>query len=192
MASVKTRLIRWLVTAFGNPRGLPGRVVGFVMGHRSSNVARNRWAIDLLDLQPTDRFLEVGCGPGVALAAARARTPHVVGVDRSPLMVRVAARRSGARVIEADAVALPAFDEPFDKALAVNTMGFWLDPVAGLRSIAAALRPGGTIAIVAQPRGGASANPDEIEERLTAAGFTDHRVEVLGLDPPAICVLATR
>ena len=104
--------------SFGNPRGLGGRVAAFVMAHRSSNVTRNRWAVDLLDLQPHDRFLEVGCGPGVALSAARARTPHVVGVDRSPLMVRIAARRSGARVVEGDAVALPTFEERVDKALA--------------------------------------------------------------------------
>jgi cyclopropane fatty-acyl-phospholipid synthase-like methyltransferase len=34
----------------------------------SSNVQRS-WAVSLLDLQPGDRILEVGCGPGVALDA---------------------------------------------------------------------------------------------------------------------------
>src|SRR5687767_11867705 len=131
MAPMRT----WLIRSFSDPRGVGGRIAGWIMGHRSSNVRRSRWAVELLDVQPTDRFLEVGCGPGVALAAASARTSDVVGVDRSPVMVRTARRRSGATVVEASANALPQFDEPFDKALAVNTLAFWPDPVGGLRSI---------------------------------------------------------
>ena len=144
-----------------------------------SNVQRSRWAIDLLDLQPTDRFLEVGCGPGIALAAAAQRTPHVVGVDRSALMVRTARRRSGATVVDSAAEALPHFDALFDKALAVNTVGHWADPVAGLRGDAAAMRDGGTIAVVSQPRGGAFADNDEVKGQLADAGFTIERVETL-------------
>lgn len=142
--------MRWLIRNFGDPRGVGGRIAGWVMAHRRSNVQRSRWAVGLLDIHPTDRVLEVGCGPGVALAAAKQRSPHVVGVDRSPVMVRAASRRSGTTVIEAAAEALPAFDAPFDKALAVNTVGHWSDPVAGLRSIRDALRVGGTIAVVSQ------------------------------------------
>jgi cyclopropane fatty-acyl-phospholipid synthase-like methyltransferase len=40
-----------------------------MMGRRSSNVRRNRWAVDLLAVEPTDRVLELGCGPGMAIAA---------------------------------------------------------------------------------------------------------------------------
>ena len=189
---MKQRLLRWLAGSFGDPRGLRGRLAGFVMAHRSSNVQRSRWAVDLLDVQPTDRFLEVGCGPGVALKAATSRTPHVVGVDRSPVMVRAARRRSGATVIEAAADALPAFDAPFDKALAVNTVGHWPDPVAGLRAIHGALRPGGAIAVVSQPRGGRFADNDEALRQLAAAGFVEPRVERLELTPPVVCVLARR
>lgn len=189
---VKRRILRWLVRTFGDPRGVSGRVAGFVMAHRSSNVQRSRWAVDLLDLQPADRVLEVGCGPGVALKAVRSRTPHVVGVDRSPVMVTAARRRSRTTVLEADADALPTFDAPFDKALAVNTVGHWPDPVAGLRSIHDALRPGGTIAVVSQPRGGAFADNEVVLRQLTAAAFVDPRVETLDLEPPVVCVLARR
>jgi SAM-dependent methyltransferase len=188
----KQRIVRWLVRSFGNPTGVGGRIAGFVMAHRSSNVQRSRWAVDLLDIRPTDRVLEVGCGPGVALKAAMSQTPHVVGVDRSPLMVEAARRRSGATVVEAVAEELPAFDAPFDKALAVNTVGHWSDPVAGLRSIHGALRPGGTIAVVSQPRGGAVADNDEVRRQLAAAGFVEPWVETLDLDPPVVCVLARR
>jgi hypothetical protein len=67
--NIKKGLRRRLVTQFGNPDCVLGRVVGWSMGLMSSNVQRSRWAVSLLDLQPGDRILEVGCGPGVALAA---------------------------------------------------------------------------------------------------------------------------
>jgi SAM-dependent methyltransferase len=98
---MKKMLRRRLVSQFGNPDGLLGRLVGWSMSRRPSNVQRSLLAVDLLELQPADRVLEVGCGPGVALAAARERTKHVVAVDRSPVMVRQARRRSGAEVHEA-------------------------------------------------------------------------------------------
>lgn len=184
--------MRWLIRNFGDPRGVGGRIAGWVMAHRRSNVQRSRWAVGLLDIHPTDRVLEVGCGPGVALAAAKQRSPHVVGVDRSPVMVRAASRRSGTTVIEAAAEALPAFEAPFDKALAVNTVGHWSDPVAGLRSIRDALRVGGTIAVVSQPRGTLFVDNDEVLRQLDEAGFVEPRVETLDLVPKVVCVLATR
>ena len=59
------------------------------MGRRSSNIKRNRWAVELLDIQPTDRVIEFGCGPGVAIAALAGRADRglVVGVDHSGLVL---------------------------------------------------------------------------------------------------------
>jgi hypothetical protein len=37
------------------------------MAHRPSNAQRNRWVVSLLDVQPTDRVLEIGFGPGIAI-----------------------------------------------------------------------------------------------------------------------------
>ncbi|MCU1351020.1 MAG: hypothetical protein JWM05_229, partial [Acidimicrobiales bacterium] len=119
------------------------------------------------------------------------QTPHVVGVDRSPVMLRQAARRSGATVLQAAAEQLPSFDEPFDKALAVNTVDHWPDPAAGLTAVHKAMRPGGTLAVVSQPRGAKFADNDQLRRQLTEAGFTIAGVETLDLTPPAVCVLAT-
>jgi len=92
---------------------------------------------------------------------------------------------------------LPDFGAPFDKIFEVNSVGFWKDPVECLRRIRALLKPGGTIAIVSQPRGpgatdewssGAAA---EIQERLAEAGYSILRVESLPLKPAVVCVLAT-
>ncbi|MEO3867880.1 class I SAM-dependent methyltransferase [Nonomuraea sp. B12E4] len=204
-AALKRRAIGTIVRQFGHPRGLPGRVAGWIMAHRGSNVRRNRWAVSLLDVRPTDRVLEVGFGPGIAIAelAGRATRGRVYGVDHSEVMVRQAGRRNAAAVrarrvelIHASADRLPGFDEPLDAILSVNSLGFWPDAVDHLRRLRGLLRPGGRIALTTQPRSpGADAGTTaraarELQDLLARAGFTGFRVETLDLDPPAACVLA--
>jgi hypothetical protein len=52
------------------------------------------------------------------------------------------------------------------------------------------MRPGGTIAVVSQPRGDKFADHDEVNRQLVEAGFTLAGVETLDLTPPVLCVLA--
>jgi SAM-dependent methyltransferase len=192
------------VAQFRHPTGVVGHVAGWIMGRRSSNVARNRWAVRLLDVQPTDHVIELGCGPGVALAALAARATRglVVGVDHSQVMIRQAGRRNRAavragrvRLIHAGVEGLSVDDGPFHAALAVNTVGMWPDPTARLRQLARLLRPGGRIALVSQPRcpgataADSAAAADELAGLLADAGYTHVRTELLDLDPPAACVL---
>jgi len=203
--ALKQRMIRFLVHQFGHPEGPGGRAAGWVMAHRRSNVQRSRWAVELLDLQPIDRVLEIGCGPGVAVVAAAQRAAAVVGVDRSSVMISAARRRNGAAVragrVELFHTAvedLPSFEVPFDKALAVNTVGHWNDPAVGLRAVRTALRPGGTLAVVSQPRcpgataADSTAAAEELTRLLAGAGYVDMRVETLDLAPPVVCVVAHR
>jgi ubiquinone/menaquinone biosynthesis C-methylase UbiE len=196
-----------MVNQFGHPRGIAGRLAGWVMAHRQSNRQRNRWAVSQLDVQPTDRVLEVGFGPGIAIAelAGRATRGQVYGIDHSDVMVRLASRRNAA-AIRADRVHLahgsvndlPSFDQPLDAILAVNSIGFWSDPVERLGELRQLLRPAGRIALVSQPRSpGASRDTTaraaaELQELLGRAGFTQIRTETLDLDPPVACVLATK
>ena len=62
--ALKQRVMGAVIGQFGRPRGVGGRLVGWTMGRRSSNVQRSEWAVSLLDLHAGDRVLEVGCGPG--------------------------------------------------------------------------------------------------------------------------------
>jgi SAM-dependent methyltransferase len=203
--SVKKRVVRRLVAQFHRPHGLGGHVAGWIMGHRSSNVKRNRWVVSLLDVQPSDRILEVGFGPGVAVAEMSRLTPNgiVYGVDHSDVMVRLASRRNAAAVRAgrvvltlAAADALPDFGGPLDKIVAVNSMGFWPESAARLDDLRALLRAGGTIAVASQPRcPGASTGTTakagrEIASKLRAAGFSPTRTATLELDPPVVCVIA--
>jgi SAM-dependent methyltransferase len=139
--SVQKQLGRWIVSQFLHPRGLAGHVVGWEMALRPSNRKRNVWAVSLMDVQPSDRILEIGFGPGIAVReiARRATLGQVVGIDRSAVMRAQAARRNAA-AIRAGRVSLmvasiddpPAFDRPFDKILAVNNMGMWSEPALRL------------------------------------------------------------
>jgi hypothetical protein len=119
-------------------------------------------------------------------------------------MVRVARRRNASairagrvdlRLAEADA--LPDFGAPLDKIVAVNSMGFWPEPVARLKELQALLCTGGTIAVASQPRcPGAAADTSakagqEISACLRDAAFSPNCIETLGLDPPVVCVVAT-
>jgi SAM-dependent methyltransferase len=201
-----------LVGQFHRPVGPLGRVAGWIMANRSSNVDRNRWAVAELDVGPADRVLEIGFGPGVAIEALAARATEgvVFGIDHSPLMTRTARRRN-ARAVAAGRVVVRAAEvaaitevaddgglAPLDLVLAVNNLGMWPDPPAQLRRILPLLRPGGRIAIGAQPRAaGADAETarqaaDETAALLTAAGFTAPDTRTLPLDPPMILVTATR
>lgn len=202
--TLRQHVMRRAISQFQNPRGLGGHVSGWIMGHRPSNVRRNRWVVSLLDLSPTDSVLEVGFGPGVALGELARLVPrgYVCGIDRSEVMVGQARRRNAAAVRSGvldvrvgTAEDLPHFDRPFDRAIAVNSLGFWPEPAKRLEELRKVLRAGGLIAVASQPRcPGATAETsdaaaEEISAQLEAAGFGDLRVERLDLQPPVVCVL---
>src|SRR5215472_6225786 len=200
----KQKLALAIMSHFRQPRGFAGWLVGWEMALRSSNRQRNVWAVGLLEVEPTDRVLEIGFGPGIAIRELSRRATHglVCGVDHSAVMVRHATKRN-AEAVRAGRVVLrlgsaehlPAFAEPFDTVLAVNNMGMWHEPDAGLQALHRLMRPGGRIAIVSQPRcPGATAETTAaagraMAARLTAAGFTSIRSDTLALKPPVICVL---
>jgi SAM-dependent methyltransferase len=188
-----------------HPRGAAGRVTAWEMAHRPSNRERNRWVVALLAVRPADRVLEIGFGPGVAIAElARAGAGHVYGIDHSEVMVRQASKRNAAAIragrvtlVNASADQLPpALDGPFDVILAVNSLGFWSASAERLAELRRRLAPNGRIAIASQPRcPGATASTSrraagEIENLLRGVGLTDLRTETLPLNPPVACVLA--
>ena len=189
-----------------HPRGAAGSVTGWVFAHRPSNRQRNHWVVSLLRVQPADRVLEIGFGPGLAVAElARAGAAHVYGIDHSAVMLQQATRRNAAAIRSGRVTLLnasvdqlpPVLDGPFDAILAVNSLGFWPAPAERLAELRRRLAPGGRIAVVSQPRcHGATAGTSrsaagEIETLLQGAGFTLLSTETLPLSPPVVCVLAT-
>ena len=189
---------------FGNPHGSLGRLVGHVMAATGDSRTRGRWTVDLLQLAPTDRVLEVGYGPGVVTGWLCEEVPdgQVVGVDRSATMCDQASRRNRFHIDSGlldlrvgDAEDLPDGLGPFDAACGMNEWQFWTDPVATLAGIGATLRPGGRIAMTyLHPTATATAGEDaelQLTSQLNEAGLVDVRIERLPMGAKeAICGLA--
>lgn len=117
-------------------------------------VRRRELAREALRVNPGDRVLDVGCGPGFAtteLLEQVGATGSVVGVDRSPQMLAAAARRCAGHhnvtLHEADAAALPVDDAAVDRALCVQVLEYVPDVTAALAELHRVVRPGGRVVI---------------------------------------------
>jgi tRNA G46 methylase TrmB len=77
-----------------HPEGEMGKQVGTVMAR--FNAPANAFVFEQLRIQPMDRVLEIGFGPGEALAEASRLTPtgFVAGIDGSETMLRMAEDRN--------------------------------------------------------------------------------------------------
>jgi SAM-dependent methyltransferase len=104
---------------------------------------------DLATVQPGDRVLDVGCGPGnlTGELVARLGGDAVSAVDPSePFGAAARARHPGVDVRHASAEALPYPDGAFDAALAQLVVHFMTDPVAGIREMARVTQADGRVA----------------------------------------------
>jgi phosphatidylethanolamine/phosphatidyl-N-methylethanolamine N-methyltransferase len=115
-----------------------------------------RRGVEALALEPGERVLELGCGPGTNFDALRDRVGPdgtVVGVDYSEGMVaraRETVRDAGwenVHVVRADAASLPVAG-PFDAAYAAMSLSAMPDPGAVLDATRSALTPAGRIAVL--------------------------------------------
>jgi SAM-dependent methyltransferase len=202
------RLKRFLRAQFGRPAGLLGHLVGRIMVRTPSNMERIRWTLSLLNVRPTDRVLEIGFGPGIAieLVSKVVRAGCVVGLDHSDVMVRQAGRRN-AEAIRAGRVELrhgsvsdlPAFGRLFDRIFTINSIHFWHEPIECLKALRLALKPGGMIAVTIQPRSRAATDEttkligEEVVANLARAGFTQCRLEIRDTKPVATaCAIGVR
>jgi SAM-dependent methyltransferase len=202
---------KYLVSQFRRPNGLLGRVAGRIMAHRSSNRKRNRWTVDLLGLQPSERVLEIGFGPGIALARAADCLKHgqVVGLDHSRTMYDMATRRNRRAIAagrislvvgsveELDRIEEPAIAGPFEHIFGLNVVMFWKDPVRVFEMLRQRLCSNGQLAFTFQPRLGALTDEaalsaaSQMAEQLRDAGFRSIRLECLQtISPMAVCVIA--
>jgi SAM-dependent methyltransferase len=87
-------------------------------------------------VQPGDRVLDVGCGPGALSNAAAERGADVTGVDLAPGMIAEARRRHpGLRFEQADAEQLPFADGSFDVALGAFLVNHLPDAQRAVREL---------------------------------------------------------
>ena len=117
------------------------------MGRYSSRLAPQM--ADLARVEPGQRVVDVGCGPGALTAelVARLGADGVAAIDPSASFVAAARERHpGVDVRLAAAEELPFADDSFDAALAQLVVHFMADPVRGLTEMRRVTRPGGSVA----------------------------------------------
>ncbi|HKT49292.1 MAG TPA: class I SAM-dependent methyltransferase [Candidatus Angelobacter sp.] len=161
------------------PRGLLGRFVLWTMN--SSHSRLTDWALSHVSIGNSDTILDVGCGGGrtIAKLAALASEGKVYGVDYSQDSVAFARKTNRERVTtgrveieEASVSQLPFSDNMFDVVTAVETHFWWPDLPAGMKEILRVLKPGGTLAIVAEIyKQGNSRKSEFVEKHIALSGM---------------------
>jgi SAM-dependent methyltransferase len=166
--------------------GVLGLLAGLTMTFGRGRSAR--LVADTAGVQPGDRVVDVGSGPGRFLREAGERGAEAVGVEPSGQMRRLAAWRIPAslrervRVVDGTAERIPLDDGSATVAWAVASFHHWTDPEAGLAELHRVLAPGGRLLIaerLSRPGGWfrQHALSREGGQRLAAqaerAGFTD-------------------
>ncbi len=110
-------------------------------------------AMDALGVQPGERVLDIGCGPGttaIELATRVGPDGEVVGVDISPAMLAAATRRAAAAgvtnisFLAADAQT-DALGREFGAAYSRFGVMFFADPVIAFANILGSLHPAGRL-----------------------------------------------
>ncbi len=164
--------------------------------------ARLRWAVDILDPQPNDQILEIGCGPGIAagLICERLERGRLFAIDRSEAGVD-RTKRVNAAYIESGRLLVRHIDlatlrvpvKRLDRVFAFNVNLFWVrdchNEVALLHE---RLSPGGAVYLFfeATRRHQVPMIVEKTSAALSAAGF---RCSVVQSErPPAVGIIGRR
>lgn len=124
--------------------------------------------LELLDPQPGEHILDLGCGDGVLTRKLLDQGCRVTGVDASPDMIR-AARDLGVDAHVVDGQALE-FDQSFD-AVFTNAALHWMpDSEKVVAGVWRALRPGGRFVGEFGGHGNVATIVDALESALAARG----------------------
>ncbi len=105
--------------------------------------------MEYLQVQPGERLLDVGCGPGLLLGEGLRHGAAAFGVDLSLTALAIARRRTpAARVACANAEALPFRDGSFRHATCIGTLEHFLSTAGGLAEMRRVLGAGGQACIM--------------------------------------------
>jgi ubiquinone/menaquinone biosynthesis C-methylase UbiE len=120
-------------------------------GHHSDITEQT---LSLMDIQPGDRILDLGCGTGWASRrlARLAQGGEVVGLDVADEMLRRAEEASSAfrnvRYVWGSAERIPEVDNAFSKVLSVESFYYYADQGKALDELRRVMAPGGKLFIL--------------------------------------------
>ena len=134
------------------PTGYFGKILarGMAWGHRSfyKNTAK------VLNLQPDDKYLEIGFGSGFFIKKYASHVSRIAGLDYSEDMVKLASDinknliESGkAEFKQGDVADLPWKNNKFSVAVGIETFFFWPEPKTALKELFRVLEPEGRLVL---------------------------------------------
>lgn len=124
-----------------------------VLSSHRSRTAANSAGYFLELLQPGDRLLDVGSGPGTITADLAELVAEVVAVEHTEAALQLTRTEIATRGLRnvtfevGDIQRLAHPDASFDVAHAHQVLQHVADPVAGMRELARVTRPGGHVAV---------------------------------------------
>lgn len=186
-----------LARHLGNPEGAIGKAV--TANLNKSNAGGYSAALAKLAIIDGERVVEIGFGNGREIPRILSQAAEVTyfGLDISATMVadarefNVAAVRAGQATIVCGTIsAIPADAQSFDKAITLNTIYFWPDPIAGLRELRRVIRADGRLVLGALAPWSAVGRAHfqhgfrfykepELKDLLTQAGFVRVSIDMI-------------
>jgi SAM-dependent methyltransferase len=106
-------------------------------------------ALEALQIGPSTRLLDAGCGAGMFLRLAADRGADVSGLDASEgLLVHARRRVPGAQILQGELEQLPYDDASFDVVTGFNSFQYAARPVAALAEARRVVRPDGRVLLL--------------------------------------------
>jgi ubiquinone/menaquinone biosynthesis C-methylase UbiE len=143
--------------------------------------ARTRY-LDLLQVQPGHRVLDVGCGTGVVTRALAARVQPggtVIGLDPRPEFLAIAAQLAADTPTEfrqGDALALPFEAHTFDAVVCITVLEHMPTPEQAIPELVRVAKGGGRVGILCGDQESFVVNhPDRALTRRILSTFVDIR-----------------
>lgn len=165
---------------------------GYVEYNLDSFTTYARRALELAEVGPTDRIVDVACGPGSLALPAAALAQHVEALDFSEPMLDYLRQRlvsdgiDNVHVTQGDGQALPFDDASFDAGFSMFGLIFFPDRARGFAELRRVLRPGGRAVVSSW----VSTNDIEVLAAMFEALF-ELAPEVAPTEPPPPSPLST-
>lgn len=118
-------------------------------GRLRDSDALYKWVLKILDPQPGQKLLDIGCGEGILVNFAREIGTETIGIDLSVVGAIRAQNHVSAQVIAvADGENLPFPDRSFDFATNIGGLEHFLQPEKGLNEMHRILHREGLAALI--------------------------------------------
>ena len=160
---------------------------------------RHLWAAKIIDPQPTERILEIGCGTGILAGQLAARLDEgcIHALDRSLSLVEKAEKKNQRHLdsgrMKISNLEFLDFESPikYDKAVAFNVNFFQRENSKELGKIKELLAEDGKLYVFFQaPYHVDISHADPIMKNLLDNGYKVQMVELMPQDPiSALCVI---